>query len=50
MFLKRIKTYKNGNISTLHRDVKNRRIAAPHVLNLVFLDYHLTQILCLDRY
>ena len=38
--LKRIKTYKSGDISTLHRNVKNRRIAAPRMLDLVFLDWH----------
>ena len=29
-----------GNISTLHCDIKNRRISAPHMLDLVFLDWH----------
>ena len=38
--LKIIETYKSGNISTLHRDVKNRGIVAPRMLDLVFLDWH----------
>ena len=39
-FLKTIETYKNGNISTLYRDVKTRRTAVPRALHLVFLDWH----------
>ena len=38
--LKRIETYKSGNISTLHRDVKHRRTSASRVLDLVFLNWH----------
>ena len=38
--LKRIETFKSSNISILHRDVKNRRIAAPRILALMFLDWH----------
>ena len=34
-FLKRVEIYKNGNISTLHHDVKNRRVAAPRVFDLM---------------
>ena len=38
--LKRRETFKSSNISTLHRDVKNRRIAGPRMLALMFLDWH----------
>ena len=38
--LERTETNKIGNISTLHRDLKNRRIAAPPMLDLVFLNWH----------
>ena len=37
-FLEIIEIYKIGNISTLHRDVNNRRIATPPLLDLVFLN------------
>ena len=38
--LKRIEMFKSSNILTLHRDFKNRRIAAPRMLTLMFLDWH----------
>ena len=40
IFLNRIETYKNVNISTLLCDVKIDVIAALRVLDLVFLDWH----------
>ena len=39
-FLERIETYKIDNISTLHCDVKNQRITAPTMHDLVFLNWH----------
>ena len=36
----KIEAFKSSNISTLHRDIKNRHIAAPCMLALMFLDWH----------
>ena len=39
-FLGGFVTYNIGNVIALHRDVKNRRIAAPPMLDLMFLNWH----------
>ena len=37
--LNRTETYKNSKISTSHRDFKTRRIAAPGMIYMVFLNW-----------
>ena len=38
--LKRMETYKYVKISILHCDVKKRHVAAPHMIDLMFLNWH----------
>ena len=38
--LKIIETFKRRKISTLHREVKHRRIPAPRMLAMMFVDWH----------